>query len=186
MIHYNDARLAALQASHHIQTSETQWFRVFRDGVRVSLQGENGEALPGYSTGDRMYVIGQAGQRYTIMVENLTDQRFEAVVSVDGLDVINGRPAAMGYRGYLVGPHARLSIEGFRQSASTVAAFRFGAVGESYAADRGDARNVGVVGIALFAENGWVPSDLDEVETRDAANPFPGQYAPPPRRMYVR
>lgn len=186
MIHYNDARLAALQASHRVATAGAQWFPVYRDAVRVSLRDERGVALPGHSTGDRMYVIGQAGQRYTILVENDSDQRFEAVVSVDGLDVINGRPASPGYRGYLIAPHASITIEGFRQSSNTVAAFRFGAVGESYAAERGDARNVGVIGVALFAENGWAPTEMDEVETRDAANPFPGPYAPPPRRVYFQ
>ena len=53
-------------------------------------------------------------------------------------------------RGYVLMPFATLEIEGFRQSNEAVAAFRFAAVGESYAAQMGAARNVGVIGVALL------------------------------------
>jgi hypothetical protein len=61
-----------------------------------------------------------------------------------------------------------------------VAAFRFGAVGESYAAKTSGDRNVGVVGVAIFAEKGavWTPAEL---QRRDTADPFPARgYATPP------
>ena len=58
---------------------------------------------------------------------------------------------------------------------------RFGSVGGSYAARKGKARNVGVIGIAFFHERGsswgWGP---DEVRRRNSADPFPGQFAEPP------
>jgi hypothetical protein len=79
-------------------------------------------------------------------------------------------------------PHANLEIDGFRQSDDQVAAFRFSKVRDSYAAQRGEARNVGVIGIAFFAERGddW---DSPELRRRDTASPFPneGRFAPPPR-----
>jgi hypothetical protein len=62
-----------------------------------------------------------------------------------------------------------------------VAAFRFAKVRHSYAAARGDDRNVGVIGLAFFAERGddWRAA---EVRRRDRALPFPdeGRFAPPP------
>jgi hypothetical protein len=62
-----------------------------------------------------------------------------------------------------------------------VAAFRFGRVSDSYAARTAGDRNVGVVGVALFAEYGsmWT---TDELERRDTAVPFPASaiYARPP------
>ncbi len=183
-IHYNDAHLAAMQAMQH-DGRMTRWVGIRHDGVRVSLRDEGGDALPGYYAGDTVYVLGNAGQRYTILIENATPARFETVVSVDGLDVINGRPASMGQRGYILQPYGRVEIEGFRQNRDTVAAFRFGSVGDSYAAQQGDARNVGVIGVALFAERGAVVDlEQNEVELRLRANPFPGTFAPPPPRRY--
>lgn len=183
-IYYNDARLAAMQAMRH-SARQVAWRGMYRDGVRVSLRDDDGDPLPGYHTGDTVYVLGEAGQRYTILIENSTSARFEAVVSVDGLDVINGRPASLGFRGYILPPYGRVAIEGFRQSQDAVAAFRFGSVGDSYAAQRGDARNVGVIGVALFAERGaTLDLEQNELQLRERANPFPGGFAVPPARRY--
>lgn len=177
-LRYNDARLGEMQALAHAATP-VAWRGLHRDGVRLSLRDERGAALPGYHAGDAVFVLGESGQRYSILLENLTADRFEAVVSVDGLDVINGRPAALGHRGYILPPHGRLEVEGFRRSEAEVASFRFGRVADSYAAQTGDARNVGVIGVALFAERGaW--SDGEEVELRARANPFPSGFAAPP------
>lgn len=183
---YNDARLAAMQA--HRASERVGWVGLGprRDGVRLSLRDDRGTPLPGFVAGGRVFVLGEEGQRYTVLLENRTAARFEALVTVDGLDVVSGAQGSYANRGYILQPFGRLEIRGFRQSLERVAAFRFGAVGDSYAAQQGDARNVGVVGVALFAERG-VTFDLDdnEVELRDQANPFPGAFAPPPpRRLY--
>lgn len=184
MIHYNDAQLAAMQAMQH-SARPTRWVGIRRDAVRLSLRDDNGDALQGYFAGDTVYVLGNAGQHYTIVIENTTPARFETVVSVDGLDVINGRPASMGQRGYILQPYGRVEVEGFRQSRDTVASFRFGSVGDSYAAQTGDARNVGVIGVALFAERGAVLDlEQNEIELRERANPFPNGFATPPARRY--
>jgi hypothetical protein len=183
-IHYNDARLAAMQAMMHA-ARPVQYRGMYRDGVRVSLRDEGGGALPGYYSGDSVYVLGNAGQRYTILIENMTSARFETVVSVDGLDVITGRAAATGSRGYILQAHGRIEVEGFRQNHDEVATFRFGSVGDSYAAQTGDARNVGVIGVALFAERGaTLDLEQNELRLREQANPFPGGFAAPPPRQY--
>jgi hypothetical protein len=125
--------------------------------------------------------VGRAGERYSIVLSNRTDRRFEAVATVDGLDVINGQPGTLSNRGYLLEPHATLAIDGFRQSDDTVAAFRFGKVVDSYAAQTGSARDVGVIGVAFFAERGDTARE-DEARLRETATPFPGdgRYARPP------
>lgn len=185
-IYYNDAQMAAMQAAHRIETTGIRWYPVHRDGVRVMLLDEGGNPLEGYRAADRAFVLGHAGQRYTIRLENRTPARFEALVTVDGLDVISGQPGSYGSRGYILPAYGHIDIEGFRRDNETVAAFRFSTVEDSYAAQTGDARNVGVIGLALFAELGArFDDDRDEVIRRDQANPFPGGYAPPPpRRVY--
>jgi hypothetical protein len=60
--------------------------------VTVELRDQSGRLLPGLIVGNRWYVIGEEGQRYSIVVRNHSEMRLEAVISVDGLDVLDGRP----------------------------------------------------------------------------------------------
>jgi hypothetical protein len=119
----------------------------------VELVGADGRELATYQNGGRFYVLGQAGDRYSIRVTNPTARRVEAIISVDGLDVIDGEAADFANkRGYVVPPGGDLVVDGFRMSATQVASFRFSSVDESYAGRKGKARNVGVIGVAIFEE----------------------------------
>jgi hypothetical protein len=113
---------------------------------------EAGRVLPTYHHQGRTYVLGAQGGRYLLRVHNDSGRRVEVVAAVDGRDVVDGKPSALARRGYLVDPYGDLTIDGFRLSGAAVAAFRFGAVADSYAARMGDARDVGVIGVAVFAE----------------------------------
>jgi hypothetical protein len=118
----------------------------------VQVIREGGEALPTYALKDRFYVQGNAGERYVIRVTNPTPNRVEAVVTVDGLDVIDGEAGDLRKRGYVVPAYGEVRIEGFRTSQSDVATFRFSSVNDSYAGQKGKARNVGVIAVAIFEE----------------------------------
>ncbi|MBA3963678.1 MAG: hypothetical protein H0X40_17510 [Chthoniobacterales bacterium] len=119
--------------------------------ISIGLKDQSGRFLPGLIVGDRWFVVGEEGRRYAIVVKNRADLRLEIVLSVDGLDVLDGRPASVRKRGYVVEPHRTLTVDGFRQSAENVAAFRFSPVRESYAQEKyRNARNVGVIGVAIF------------------------------------
>ncbi|MEO6775651.1 MAG: hypothetical protein ABI467_22005 [Kofleriaceae bacterium] len=118
----------------------------------VQIVREDGETLPTYATRGRFYVEGLAGQRYSIKISNPTGHRVEAVVSVDGLDAVDGESGDLHKRGYIVPAWGETRIEGFRTSLADVATFRFSSVDGSYAGQQGKARNVGVVAVALFEE----------------------------------
>src|SRR6266853_713195 len=149
--------------------------------VMVELRDQSGRTLPGLIVGDRWFVVGEEGRRYSIVVRNKTDLRLEIVLSVDGLDVLDGGKASVRKPGYVMAPKSQLKVEGFRQSTEAVAAFRFGPVRESYTAEKyRNTRNVGVVGVALFNEMGSDPWTNEEVQKRLNANPFPGRFATPP------
>jgi hypothetical protein len=205
-LHYNDAAGAEAQRTRLLRRYEPTepLFRALRPGrgtsslwggVVVRVTDDSGGPLPAYRVDDRVLLVGEAGQRYSIEIENRTGQRFEVVTSVDGLDVIDGRPASFSKRGYLAAPYATLRIDGYRRNMTQIAAFRFGSVRDSYAsqsAEFGD-RHVGVIGVALFAERGaaWPQVDPsgpdldDEARRREGADPFPGRFAaPPPARPY--
>lgn len=173
---YNDAAGARAMARRAGLSDLASAFARSREGaITVRLLDSSGNSLQGFSSGANTYVVGSAGERYTIEIRNTTGARFEAVTTVDGLDVINGRAGSLSSRGYIVNAHSTVEIDGWRRSTDTVAAFRFGRVSQSYAGKKGSDKNVGVIGVALFEERGasfgW--SD-NEVDKRHSADPFPG------------
>jgi hypothetical protein len=189
-VRYNDERgveaLAAYVADRGHRAHQSS---LAGGAISFWLQDGGDHPLDIVQVAGQTFVVGEAGQRYTIVLENHTAHRFEAVTTVDGLDVMSGKAGSVHNRGYLLLPYATLEIDGFRQSEDTVAAFRFGRVKDSYAAKVGTARDVGVIGIAFFGESGdaWTPWSDNETRLRSSANPFPGdrgqpgRFAPPPR-----
>ena len=181
-IHYNDAAgISAMVVEGSRSDYGDSMFPAAQRTLSVYVLDGGYQPLPEAHAGGRNYVVGEAGDRYVLRVVNHTGNRVEVVATVDGLDVLDGRPGSFAKRGYVLSPWGTLDIEGFRRSDSTVAAFRFGSVADSYAARKGDARNVGVIGIAFFDEAGarW-PWTREEVRRRHDADPFPGRYAEPP------
>lgn len=174
VLHYNDRDGVAAHAAYLGQPLAPLAVDAGDGDVAVALIDDADSILPGVAAAGRNLVAAVDGARYRIAVRNHSTARFEVVASVDGRDVIDGAPAGFDRRGYVVEPGGELIIDGFRQSASEVAAFRFGKVATSYAARTAGDANVGVVGVAFFAERGavWTRAELDR---RDRADPFPGE-----------
>jgi hypothetical protein len=175
-IYYNDRR--GIAAMSHLSTLNRKAFDVLEDypatSVTIGIQDEDGRFLPAAEAFGQHYVVGTEGQRYRIFFRNGNERRVEAVFSVDGLDVIDGKRASLQKRGYIVGPHQKLVIEGFRRSMETVAAFRFGPVRESYVNEKYHrTTNVGVIGLAVFEEQSPEnPRVQTEAGRRLKARPF--------------
>ena len=181
-MHYNDEEGVRAHAAYRGRSGLAPYrAHTPAGGISVALTDQYGNLLHGGDANGRALIVGQADQRYNIVIQNQTGGRYEVVASVDGLDVIDGRPANLSKRGYILEPYSTLTIDGFRRSQSEVAAFRFGRVSQSYAARTSGDRNVGVIGAAFFAERGSVWT-TDELHRRDTADPFPGErgYAQPP------
>lgn len=142
----------------------------------ITVEGADGSNLPVFYQGGQGFVLGQYGERYNIRVRNLTARRAEAVVTVDGRDVVSGDPGDfVRQRGYVLQPYGDVLIEGFRQSMNQVAAFRFTTPGDSYSARRGTPQNVGVIGVAFFAER-YVPRPAAPIAVPSPARPYYGRY----------
>lgn len=140
---------------------------------QVDLIGENGQVLDVYQHRGRFYVLGTVGQRYTIRVSNPTNRRIEALVTVDGLDVIDGQTANLTKRGYVVPAGGELRVDGFRVSTQQIATFRFSSVSGSYAGRKGKARNVGVIGVAIFEEQ--APQEIIMAQPTPRPRPEPNR-----------
>ena len=182
-LYYNDEQgIRAMVNTTVWQRSWPMLPRQMQSMISVGLKDPIGRFYPGVFIGDRWFVVGQEGRRYVIVVRNKTDLRLEVVLSVDGLDVLDGRKASVRKPGYIMTPRSELKVDGFRQNTESVAAFRFSPVRESYAAEKyHNTQNVGVIGVAIFNEMGTNPLTEREVQKRLNANPFPDRFAKPPQ-----
>jgi len=127
-----------------------------------------GRVLPMYWHDGRRYVVGKPGNEYAIRVRNSGAGRVLTVMSVDGVNVISGDTASPRQSGYVLSPYESAEIAGWRTSLSRTAAFYFTSLSDSYAARTGRPDNVGVIGVAVFAERAR-PIALGEARRKDAA-----------------
>jgi hypothetical protein len=132
----------------------------YADGrLRVGVRKGNGAWAECHELRGKRFAIGDPGERYEIVLKNDARRAVEVVVSVDGLDAMDGKPASLKNRGYVVAPFQTISVDGFRTTAATVAAFHFGSMADSYGRRRhGNATNAGIIGIAIFEESRRAPN----------------------------
>ena len=86
-----------------------------------------------YDAAGHVIVIGRPGEEYLVTLTNLMRTRLEVVLSVDGLDVLTGRPASVRGRGYVIDERSTISVPGMRVG-GVLRAFRFSSVADSRAA----------------------------------------------------
>jgi hypothetical protein len=132
----------------------------------------DGRALPTVWHAGKTYLpVPRVGAEYEIRVWNHGASRVAAVVSVDGLSVITGKPASEHNPGYLVSPYSNIVIKGWRRNLDTVAAFRFVDRDKSYAGRIGRPENIGVIGLVAIEEEIGLPRPLLEQKAGGAPAP---------------
>jgi hypothetical protein len=129
--------------------------------LAVVIHGNNGEhpAREFVSPIDRQtYVEGREGSNFTLRLRNSNAFRVLAIPSVDGLSVLDGKPAGETSPGYILEANETLDIPGWVVDEGTAAKFFFSGLkadggDESYAAASGnDTRNKGWIGLKVFRE----------------------------------
>lgn len=143
----------------------------------VKLVDRNsGQRLTVYQHQGEYWVAGRPGASYSVDISNRTGQRILAVISVDGVNALNGQTAsATPDDGYVLTPWQSWAITGWRKSDSQVAAFYFSESDASYASRTGRPRDVGVIGVALFRERVPEPVRPPPVTRR---SPVDERYSP--------
>lgn len=122
-------------------------------GISLSLLTENGNPLTEYQHNGQTYVEGRKNSKYSIKVTNHTHHKVKAVISVDGLSVIDGKRASANSSGYILNPYGSQIINGWRISNSQIREFFFSSSKGSYNSKTGnDVNNLGVIGVMAFAE----------------------------------
>lgn len=114
----------------------------------------NGKPVKQIAHEGRVYIVAKAGARYEIRVKNNSTSRVLAVASVDGVNVVTGKTAALKGRGYIINGYGSRTIRGFRTSTEEVHPFIFSSPDESYASksENGDKSQCGVIGVAFHSE----------------------------------
>ncbi len=173
--HYNDAAGAqAMADTLGGSVKRSGSFDAVGGRLRVSVTSR-GDELPRLEASGRRIIIGEKGRTYALNLENRTKRAVEIVASVDGLDVRDGKTAAVTKNGYVIPAKQTVRIDGFRVSDQKVKQFVFGGVGDSLAAQKGAARNVGVIGLAVYDEDEAKANAvrLAEAQRRENATAFP-------------
>ena len=122
----------------------------------------NGRACKEYSHKGMSFIEARSGTNYTVKIKNDNPYRVMAVLSVDGLDVVTGKPAEETNTGYIIDAYSSLDVKGYRISDDNSASFIFTSKGKSYVQQaKSNATNAGVIGLRTFKEklpyySGWV------------------------------
>jgi hypothetical protein len=128
---------------HIILPSSSPGFNleVLVDGAPLAQITHNGQT----------YVEAPRNKNFELRITCPMYHRYLAVCSVDGLSIINGRPASSADGGYVI-EDGTITIPGYWLDKDNVAHFQFGDKPASYANLMGKPENVGVIGLKVFAD----------------------------------
>lgn len=118
----------------------------------------NGKPVKKYNNNGQIYIEAKKGSQYEIKINNHLNKRIKAIISVDGIDVLSGKPADYNSRGYVINAYAPFVLKGYRVDDQNVAAFKFDDGEKSYATEvtkSKKSKNNGVIGIRIYEE--YVP-----------------------------
>jgi hypothetical protein len=118
--------------------------------VQISVKGRT---VTEFKHQDQIFIEGRPGSDFEITVGNMSPVRAQAIISVDGLSITDGKLASEDSSGYLVPAYGTVTIPGWMLDNNQVAKFTFSSRKDSYAQQgKGNATNCGVIGVMLFAE----------------------------------
>ena len=114
----------------------------------------NGRPIREYGHRGLTYVEGRKDQTYSIRFRNNSSMRVLAIISVDGIGIVDGKPATAESRGYVVPAYASAEFKGWRKSLDKIHDFVFDPKSGAYSAQtQGTDRNCGIVSVKVFGED---------------------------------
>ena len=119
--------------------------------VKVLIKGRS---ITEFYHRGQTFIEGRGGSEYEIEFRNQNPFRVEAILSVDGLSVTDGKVAGEHSTGYIVEANSSLRVPGWTLDNAQVAVFAFGTErGGSYVEQTtGSAVNKGVLGALVYKE----------------------------------
>lgn len=122
--------------------------------LSVAVPSKHGTSkIPEYGHKGLTFVEGRLDQPYTIKLRNDSAQRVMALLSIDGLNVIDGEPCTPASRGYIIPAYTTVDIDGWRTSLAEIRRFKFEGKAASYAKSMtGEVQNCGIISAKFFSE----------------------------------
>jgi hypothetical protein len=113
----------------------------------------NGRPIREYGHRGLTFVEGRHKQPYTLKFRNNSARRILAIVSVDGLCVVDGKPADNESRGYVIPAYQSVDITGWRTSLEEAHDFVFDPKPKAYSTQaQGEDTNCGIIAVKVFDE----------------------------------
>jgi hypothetical protein len=178
--------VAAAAGSAHAYPS--RWFDDTADGqlvdVQVSVEGQNTPLYASPQGDSRMYFEAHQGRNYGIVLHNRTGERVGVVLTVDGLNVIDGRRSALTNREpmYVLDPWETATIQGWRTSQQDIRKFVFIDEEHSYAERTGQGNgDLGWIRVNAYREVrpfAWWGLRKDQPYRDNSSRVLDGQPAP--------
>ena len=150
---------------------DSRWDRAAQGSlvdVQVLVEGRSAPLYFAPGRWDRRYFQALRGRNYALRVRNRTDRRVGVLISVDGLNVVNGERSSLRRNEsmYVLDPWETATIRGWRTSLDQVRQFVFVDEERSYAERTGQANgDMGWIRVLAFEERrplAW----LDRPEVR--------------------
>lgn len=126
---------------------------ILTDQVSLEIQVNN-RPVKQYKHNKKVYIEGRKDSEYSILVKNDNNVPVYAIVSVDGLSVIDGSPASENSVGFLIKKKSSITVLGWMISEKEVAKFTFSEKKAAYTeqTNKKNAPNIGVIGCIIIAE----------------------------------
>lgn len=119
--------------------------------VTVTVNGRR--PVTEYISNGQVFIEGRAGSEFELDIRNNTGERVMAIISIDGLSVINGGTAGVDSPGYVINAYSSIKIPGWMLSNGSAAKFTFSGKRESYSQlSSGTSQNCGVIGVMVWSE----------------------------------
>lgn len=176
VIHYNDR--AGLAAMGVPDTAINGIFPVAGGVLEWGIKGKS-DFLPSYyrpgnSGGKGLHFVeGKNGDEYSVVFYNRCNTDLLVVLSIDGVNVKDGRPAGVNQAGFVIKAGSMEEVKGYPIGYYDGKAFQFTTVANSKVRySTGDTRNVGVIGIAVFKPQGLDPWKWAKTEASRGGREF--------------
>lgn len=117
--------------------------------VEVKL---GGKTLREYIHNEGIFICGPKGESFSISLRNKSARRTMAVISVDGLCIIDGLEMLDQGLGYIIEPGQESNIDSWRFNTIQCPQFHFGYKPPGFETMMDRAGNLGVIEIAFFYE----------------------------------
>lgn len=152
------------------------------NNIKVSIETPDGRAVRTYLHDGRYYIESHENMVYRIRVKNQTGNRIKAVIAVDSISIITGKPVSdkSDETGYILEPYVEELFRGYRVDANQVAEFKFVKREASYATEKGEGQGNGVIAVRAFTEK----SNLDQ-KLKDLNEKFKEWQKRPVEKEYV-